>query len=532
MDAGKASKAPVIGIDLGMTSVVAAYLPSENAEPILLRASAKQAQLPAVVAFKDNGQPVVGRAAREMITTDPENAVVGIKRLLGRAFDTNAVRELQSRVGYRIVEGPHGEAQVQIQDRQLRITELVGILFDQLRRSAEQELGLAVGEAVIAVPAYFGEAQKQAVREAAKLARLEVRKLVHEPTAAALAYGFSDNSRPARILVVDLGGFRLDVSVMEVSSNVFDIVSSAGDPFLGGVDIDRRITQWVLSKVLQKTGRDLSQTPQLFQKVKTAAELAKQELAHCRAVDLQLPLSLKDAEGRQELITLRLRQTRVRALAQEVVDAALQTVAHALSSRGFQPGDIDTVILSGGSSRLPQLAEGLAELTGVTPRCEVPPEFAIAFGAARLAESLKRAPQDTREVLKQPIGIALADGRFMRIIEKDSRLPITRRVMIPTVRDQQQSIEVDVFQGEEDDIIQATYLGSVVFSDIEPQNAGEGRVTVDLSLSEKHLLTLTSPEPGRDHQHFEMHAAGFEAGDEGTPQTQLFVAKRKTASAG
>lgn len=522
------SPAPIIGVDLGMTSVMAAYVPPGEEKPVVIKVSQKHASLPAVVAFRDGGQPMVGRAAFDMVTTQPALAISGVKRLIGRKANSNAVRELRDRVGYEIPEG-EAEVVVQVQGKAMRAPEIAGILLDQVRRSAEAQLGVPVTEAVLAVPAYFTEVQKQAVREAATLAGLTPAKLLHEPTAIALAYGYSDISEPTRLLVVDMGGVRLDVSVLEVSGNVFDVVGSGGDPFLGGADFDDRIAAWILEQVEHEHGRRLAEEPLLLQKVRTAAELAKRELSGCEAVDLQIPLSLNKKGEEPDLAQLRLRKRTVEELTAELVDRVIDTVQRTLQNRQLSGEDLGAVLLASGATATPALKARLSELLGLSVQDHLPPQEVIAFGSALLADSLGREAPSGREVLEQPIGISLADGRFMRIIDKDSQIPITRRVMIPTARDKQQTLEVDLFQGEGDDILSVEYLGTIVYQGIAEAPAGEAKVVVDLHLDAERLLTVSSPEPGRDEERFELHALGHAAREGGEHEPELRVAKGRPA---
>jgi molecular chaperone DnaK len=500
----------IIGIDLGMTSVIAAYVPGPGQPPRVIPAEKGLPTLASVVAFKEAERPVVGRAAHEMLTTSPAHTVTGIKRLLGRKAKSQAVRDLAARVGFEISEGKTGEAVVRIEGREIRVPEVAGILLDQVRRFAEKHLGEPVRQCVIAVPAYFNDVQKAAVREAGELAGLKVRKLVHEPTAVALAYGYNKGG-DARIVIVDMGGIRLDVSVMEIAGNVFDVVATGGDPYLGGANLDSRITEWILQNIQKKHGRDLMTEPRLLQKVRTAAEQAKRELSRCRAVDLQIPLAVGTKDAKAKLAMLRMPLTTVEELGQEIVGRVLDTVKRTLSDRGLKVSDIDDVILVGGATRMPLLRRKIETFFGKEALASLPPEEVVSLGAALLADSLRRETKVQIDVAKEAIGIALADGRYMRIIDKESKLPITRRVMIPTVRDNQKTLEVDIFEGDQDDIIEAEYLGTVVYQAIGEAKAGEAKVIVDMSLSPERVLTLSSPEPGRENENFAFNTKGHKS---------------------
>lgn len=521
MRAGMADAGPIIGIDLGMTSVIAAYVPAPGEPPQVIPAEKGLPTLASVVAFKDGGRPVVGRAARDMLTTAPSRTITGIKRLLGRKAQSQAVRDLADRVGFEIVAGKEGEAAVQVDGRDIPVPEVAGILLDQVRRFAEKALGEPVRQCVIAVPAYFNDVQKNAVRAAAKMAGLEVRKLVHEPTAVALAYGYNKGG-DARIVIVDMGGIRLDVSIMEISGNVFDVIATGGDPYLGGANIDARVGEWILQNLQRKHGKDLRAEPRLLQKVRTAAEQAKRELSRCKAVDLQIPLAVGSRESKAKLGMLRLHLATVEEQGGDIVKRVLDTVRRTLRDRKLEAGDIDDVILVGGATRMPLLKSRIERHFGKAARQSLPPEQVVSLGAALLADSLRRERPAPQDVVQRAIGIALADGRYMRIIDKDSKLPITRRVMIPTVRDQQKSLEVDLFEGDEDDILDVDYLGSIVYGGIEEAKAGEGKVVVDMTLGPDRMLKITSPESGRDKESFELPAFGHPDRTEGDPPKASF----------
>ena len=515
----------IIGIDLGMTSVIAAQVPVIGHAPKVIPSERGAAALASVVALRDGDRPLVGRAARDMVTTHPHHTITGIKRLLGRKANSQAVRDLANRVGFEVAAGPEGEARVRIGDRRVRIPEIASLLLEQVRRYAETELGSPIKNCVVAVPAYFSEVQKLAVREAAQLAGLNVKKLVHEPTAVALAYGFNKGS-DARVVIVDMGGVRLDVSVMEIAGNVFDVVATGGDPYLGGANVDARIAEWILQSINRKHGQDLSREPRLLQKVRSASEQAKRELSRCKAVDLQIPLAVGNKDERVKVGLLRLHANTLEALAESIIRRVTDTIARTLSERGLQPSDIDDVLLVGGATRMPLLRRRVHALFDQEPRSSLPPEQVVALGAALLADSLRRVKKQTPDVLEVSVGIALADGRFMRIIDRESRLPITRRVMIPTVRDQQQCLELDLFESTEEDIIDATYLGTIVYQGIAPAVAGEAKVVVDLTLEVDRTLRISSPEAGREGEEFELAIIGHRSRKKSaTPEPSFYVAQ-------
>lgn len=519
----------VIGIDLGMTSVVCAHVP-QGQPPVVIPGERGATALPAVVGFKPGNEKVVGRAAQEMLTTAPDRTVTGVKRLLGRKITSQAVKDLAQRVGFKIVEGADQDVAIAIDGKNVSPVEVASVILGQARAQAEAHLKTTVAHCVVAVPAYFNDAQKSAVRDAAKKAGLDAVKLVHEPTAVALAYGFNKGG-DARIVILDMGGIRLDVSVMEITGNVFDVVATGGDAYLGGLVLDARIADWILTNIKKKFGKDLSTEPALLTKVRTAAEQAKRELSKFKAVDLQIPLTVVPKGTKPEIGPLRLNQETVEKLAADIVERVVALAKHVLSERGLQPADVDDVIFVGGGTRLPLLKQRITQVFGKEPRSTIAPEEVIALGAALLGDSLRREAQAQVDVLKEPIGIALSDGRFMKIIDKDSRLPITRRVMIPTVRDNQRTLEVDLFQGDHEDILNTDYLGTVVYAHIPEAKAGEAKVMVDLILGTDRILTVASPEAGRDAEKFQIPTKESKAAEEKKIQPHFVVAREAPTGA-
>ena len=514
----------IIGIDLGMTSVISAYVSAPGKPPRVIPLEKGLPSLPAVVGFRGKDAPVVGRAAQDMLTTAPDQTVTGIKRLLGRKMTSQAVRDLNTRVGYEIVAGDDNIAAVAIGDKKIPPPEIAALLLSRVKSFAEAHLGQPTRRCVVAVPAYFSATQKAAVKKAGQIAGLEVVKLVHEPTAVALAYGFN-KSGGARIAIIDMGGVRLDISVMEIAGNVFDVVATGGDAYLGGANIDARLAEWILTNIKKQFGRDLSQEAQLLMKVRTAAEQAKRELTRFKAVDLQIPLNVTAPGMKAKIAQLRLTRDTVESLTEDLAQRVVALVRQVLGQRKLDPGDVDEIILVGGASRSPLIRSKCVTLFGKEPRSTIPPEEVIALGAALLAESLGRADDPGHDILDTPIGIALSDGRFMRIIDKDSKLPITRRVMIPTVRDHQRNVEVDIFQGDSTELIDTEYLGTVVFRDVPDAKAGDAKLVVDLSLGADRLLLLTSPEDGRAGEKFEFKTKGHADRENADPAPKLVVAQ-------
>lgn len=521
---GQKKPSPILGVDLGMTSAVAALVSSGGETPQVVPLEKGLTAMAAIVSFPAGRSPIIGRAARDLVTTAPAETVTGVKRLLGRKLDSQAVRELSTRVGYQLGAGADGDAVILAGGRQLTPPEVAGQILARVAQLATEQLRVEISRCVLAVPAYFNNVQKAAIKEAARLAGLEVVKLVHEPTAVALAYGYN-RSGDSRVLILDMGGIRLDVSLMEITGNVFDVVATGGDPYLGGANLDARIAEWILANIKKKFGQDLAQEPRLLMKVRTAAEQAKRELSRFKAVDLQIPLEHVAKGQRAQIGQLRLKAEVVEKLAEELVSRVITVIRHVLKDRGLGPKDIDDILLVGGGTRLPLLRRRVAELFGKEPRSDLPPEEVIALGAALLADSIARGVGADDMVVKEPVGIALADGRYMRIIDRDSKLPITRRVMIPTVRDDQQCLELDLFQGAGEDIMDNEYLGTVVYRGIQPAKAGEAKVVVDLALDSSGLLLVTSPETGREPDKYEFRTKNVAGEPPPTPEPVFHVAR-------
>ena len=526
----KRTEGPIIGIDLGMTSVVSAFVPEPGKPPEVIPSERGMPTLPAAVSFPQQDTTVVGRAAQDRLTTDPTRTVAGIKRLLGRPISSQAVRDLSARVGYQIVDDGTGAAAIDIDGEIYTPASLAGFLLERSKHFAQEHLQMPVKRCVVAVPAYFNADQKDAVRMAGKRAGLEVVRLVHEPTAVALAYGYN-RSGDARIAIVDMGGVRLDISIMEITGNVFDVVATGGDAYLGGANLDARLVEWILKNIHKKTGKDLSTEPQLLMKVRTAAEQAKRELTRFKAVDLQIPLEVGVKREKHKIAQLRLTRDTAEHLATDLVQRVTALLQHVLRERGLSTKDIDNVILVGGGTRTPMLRRNITEMFNEEPRSSIPPENVIAYGAALLADSLGRATKTANDVVPEPIGIALSDGRFMKIIDKNSKLPITRRVMIPTVRDNQNAMEVDLFQGATDELIDNDYLGTIVFSGLPDAKAGDAKLVVDLVVDEDRLLKVSSPEDGRSGETFEFETKGHAArSDDGEAPTPTFSVARSIGS--
>ncbi|HSN90889.1 MAG TPA: Hsp70 family protein, partial [Anaeromyxobacteraceae bacterium] len=412
-----AREKPIIGIDLGTTNACVAHV--RNKLPRVVPTDRGNLILPTVVALSDKGDMLVGGVAKDQLLVNPRNTIYGAKRLIGRKWNSKVVQELRNYYSYEVVEGPAGEAAVLLGGKIYTLPQISAMVLAHIKKIAEAFLQKGIAEAIISVPAYYSDAQRHAVREAGKLAGFEVRRIVNEPTAAALAYGFS-RGLDQKILVYDLGGGTFDVSVLQLSANVFEVLATGGDTFLGGVDFDNRIIDYVLDDFWQKNKIDLAQSPIAMQRVKSGAEAAKIDLSLIPNVVIDLPF-LEERKGRPLDLRLPLSRQRLDELTRDLVDRTFDLCDQVLAERHLSPKDIDEVILVGGQSRMPLVQEMIREHFGRVARKGVHPDECVALGAALLADSLDQIDSVTLvDVLSMPIGVAIPGNRFRRVLDKNN----------------------------------------------------------------------------------------------------------------
>jgi molecular chaperone DnaK len=475
-------KKRIVGIDLGTTNTCVAYV--RNRLPKVVPTDRGNLILPSVVALTAKGEVVVGGVAKDQMVVNPRNTIYGAKRLIGRKYDGKVVQQLKGYYSYEIVEGADGDAAVVLGDRKLSLPQISAYVLGHVKTMAEQFLGGAIDEAVISVPAYYNDNQRNAVKEAGKLAGFSVKRIVNEPTAAALAYGFSRNLNQ-KVLVYDLGGGTFDVSVLQLHDQVFEVLATGGDTFLGGVDFDNRIIDFVLARANDELKVDLAQDPQALQRIKGAAEAAKIDLSLIPNVTVELP---GIAERRGRFLDLRVPLTRdeLNALTRDLVDRTFEICDQVLEEKGISRGEIGEIILVGGQSRMPLVQQEIQRHFGKPARKGVHPDECVALGAALLAESLGAEDAVTLiDVLSMPIGIALPNGRFRRIIDKNATIPLSKSFRLPAPRDAGANvIELDIYQGESEQIVDNEFLGSLKV----PASAAGRRI--DFKLNEECLLTV------------------------------------------
>jgi molecular chaperone DnaK len=477
---------PIIGIDLGTTNACAAHVRSRI--PKVVPTDRGSLILPTVVAMGDKGEVLVGGVAKDQLVTNPKNTIYGAKRLIGRKWNSKVVQELRNYYSYDIVEGPGGDAAVMLGGKVQTLPQVSAMVLAHIKKIAEAFLQRPCAEAVISVPAYYSDAQRQAVREAGKLAGFEVKRIVNEPTAAALAYGFA-RGLDQKVLVYDLGGGTFDVSVLQLSGNVFEVLATGGDTFLGGVDFDNRIIDFALDHFWQKHKVDLADSPIAMQRVKKGAEAAKIDLSLIPNVVIDLPF-LEERKGRPLDLRLPLSRQQLQDLTADLVDRTFQLCDEVLAQEKLSPADIDEIILVGGQSRMPLVQQKIQEHFGKPARKGVHPDECVALGAALLGDSLDQIDSVTLvDVLSMPIGIATPQSKFRRVLDKNTTIPATKSFRLPPPREPGQPIEIDIYQGDSDLIVDNEFLGS-----IRLPAAATGR-RIDFKLDEECLLKVSFDDP-------------------------------------
>ena len=476
-----ADKPILLGIDLGTTNTCVAYVRNKIAR--VVPSDKGSLILPSVVAISEKGDLLVGNVAKDQMVVNPRNTIYGGKRLIGRQYNSKVVQDIKHYFSYEIVEGSAGEAAVVLAGKVYSLPQISAFVLQHCKRVAEATLGQEIHDAIVSVPAYYNDNQRQAVKEAGRLAGFNVRRIVNEPTAAALAYGLN-RGFDHKVLVYDLGGGTFDVSVLQLHGNVMEVLCTGGDTFLGGVDFDNRIIDHVLEEFRNETKIDLTQSPIAMQRIKNAAESAKIDLSLLSNVVLELPY-ITDRRGKPVDLRIPLSRERVNALTMDLVDRSFELVERVLGEKNLKRSDIAEVLLVGGQTRMPLVQGKAHQFFGKPPRKGVHPDESVALGAALLAESMQEIDSVTLvDALSMPIGFAVPGGRFRKVIEKNTQIPVQRAFRLPPQRGGQ-TLELDVFQGDSDKIIDNEYLGTLKFP---PEAAGQ---KISFNLDEECLLHIT-----------------------------------------
>ncbi|MFQ6003023.1 MAG: molecular chaperone DnaK, partial [Candidatus Zixiibacteriota bacterium] len=434
----------IIGIDLGTTNSCVAVM--EGGNPVVIQNAEGSRTTPSVVAFTKTGERSIGQVAKRQAITNPDNTVFSIKRFIGRKH--REVGDEIKTVPFKVIEGSNGDAKVKIQDKEYSPPEISAMVLQKMKQTAEDYLGHKVAEAVITVPAYFNDSQRQATKDAGRIAGLDVKRIINEPTAASLAYGL-DKKNDEKIAVYDLGGGTFDISIMELGEGVFEVKATNGDTHLGGDDFDKRIIDWIVSEFKKQEGIDLSKDPMALQRLKEAAEKAKCELSTTLETNINLPFITADASGPKHL-NLTLTRAKLEQLVDDLIERTIQPCKKALADANLSPSDINEVILVGGMTRMPKVQETVKKLFGKEPHKGVNPDEVVAVGAAVQGGVLAGDVKDVLllDVTPLSLGIETLGGVFTKLIERNTTIPTRKSEIFTTAENNQTSVEIHVLQGE------------------------------------------------------------------------------------
>jgi molecular chaperone DnaK len=482
----------VIGIDLGTTNCCVSVL--ENGAVQIISNKEGGRTTPSVVAFTDKDERLVGQIAKRQAVTNPANTLYAVKRLIGRKYNAPEVEKMRETVPFEIVEAANGDAHIKVLDRVYSPPEISAIVLQRLKQAAEEFLGDTVREAIITVPAYFDDMQRQATRDAGKIAGLEVERIINEPTAAALAYGFG-KSKNEKIAVYDLGGGTFDISILEINDGVFEVLSTSGNTFLGGEDFDQRIIDWLVEGFYRANNIDLKQDRLALQRLKEAAERAKCELSSVEETTVSLPFIAADPTGPKH-INAKLSRAKFEELVKDLVESSVEPCQKALWDAKLQPQDIDKVILVGGQTRSPIIARTVAEVFGKDPSSEINPDEVVAMGAAIQGGVLTGDVKDIvlLDVLPLSLGLETRGGLFVKLINRNSTIPLKNTMTFTTVVDNQQSVEIHILQGEREISSANRSLAKFELVGIPPAPRGVPQIDVSFEVDSNGIVSVSATD--------------------------------------
>jgi molecular chaperone DnaK len=480
----------IIGIDLGTTNSVVAVM--EGGQPTVIANQEGARTTPSVVAFTKSGERLVGQVAKRQAITNPENTIFSIKRFMGRRYDE--VSEEMKMVPYRVVRGENGDARVDVGGRKYSPPEISAMILGKLKEAAESYLGEKVTEAVITVPAYFNDAQRQATKDAGRIAGLEVKRIINEPTAAALAYGL-DKKKNETIAVYDFGGGTFDISILEVGEGIVEVKSTNGDTHLGGDNIDQRIIDWIVAEFKKEHGIDLSRDQMALQRLKEAAEKAKMELSTLLEAEINLPFITADASGPKHLM-MKLTRARFEQMVEDIIQRSVGPCKQALADAGLTPQQIDEVVLVGGQTRMPRIQQLVRDLFGKEPHKGVNPDEVVGVGAAVQGGVLGGEVKDVLllDVTPLSLGIETLGGVFTRLIERNTTIPTRKSEVFSTAADNQTSVEIKVYQGERQMAAHNRLLGVFQLVGIPPAPRGIPQIEVEFDIDANGILNVKAKD--------------------------------------
>lgn len=488
----------IIGIDLGTTNSCVAVMDGDKAKVIENSEGARTT--PSIIAFTEDGEVLVGQPAKRQAVTNPKNTLYAIKRLIGRRFDEKEVQKDIKLVPYNIVKADNGDAWVEVDGKKMAPPEISARVLMKMKKTAEDYLGEKVTEAVITVPAYFNDSQRQATKDAGKIAGLEVKRIINEPTAAALAYGMDHDAKDAKIAVYDLGGGTFDISIIETvnldeEGQQFEVLATNGDTFLGGEDFDSRIIDYLVSEFKKDQGIDLANDSLALQRLKEAAEKAKIELSSSQQTDINLPYITADATGPKHM-NLKLTRAKLESLVADLIERSLEPCRIAMKDAGLSNSDITDVILVGGQTRMPKVQEAVKNFFGKEPRKDVNPDEAVAIGAAIQGGVLGGSVKDVLllDVTPLSLGIETMGGVMTKLIEKNTTIPTNASQVFSTAEDNQSAVTIHVLQGERQQASANKSLGRFDLTDIRPAPRGMPQIEVTFDIDANGILNVSAKD--------------------------------------